>query len=178
MVVGDVPGLEVWDGANWFAIEKVVESSGRKGATMLAGRQLERLSNGRYPAGGHRVVSYGSSEPSSSPPTSDSQASSPVPASAPPRDEKRYRFSIVFVLRAHESVIINSDAFETEVTGKWLEPMNGITAGRFYEKIRSQHFNINIDIDEREKQRNKLNNIQDGKKQDCEVAKDNVLSSG
>jgi hypothetical protein len=164
VVVGDVPGLEVWDGANWFAIEKVVENSGRKGATMLAGRQLERLSNGRYPAGGHRVVAYGSPDLSPSPPTSDLQASTTVPASAPPTDEKRYRFSIVFVLRAHEPVIINSDAFETEVTGKWLEPMNGITAGRFYEKIRSQHFNINIDMDEREKQRNKLNNMQDVKK--------------
>jgi hypothetical protein len=169
VVVGDVPGLEVWDGANWFEVEKVVENSGRKGATMLAGRQLERLSNGTYPAGGHRVVAYGSPEPPSSPAISTSDT---------PTDEKRYRFSIVFVLRAHEPVIINSDSFETEVTGKWREPMNGITAGRFYEKIRGQHFNINIDMDEREKQRNKLNNVKGGEKQDWETEKDKTTSSG
>ncbi|KAI4665617.1 uncharacterized protein J4E78_003079 [Alternaria triticimaculans] len=163
VVVGDVPGLEVWDGANWFEVEKVVEDSRRKGATMLAGRQLERLSNGRYPAGGHRVVAYGSPEPS---------------PNAPSTDDKKYRFSIVFVLRAHEPLIINSDSFETEVTGKWLEPMNGVTAGRFYEKIRGQHFNINIDMDEREKQRNKLNNVKDRKKQDWEGKEGKVASSG
>ncbi|KAI4699950.1 hypothetical protein J4E81_003983 [Alternaria sp. BMP 2799] len=162
VVVGDVPGLEVWDGANWFEVEKVVESSGSKGATMLAGRQLERLSNGRYPAGGHRVVAYGSPEPSPNTPSTDA---------------KKYRFSIVFVLRAHEPLIINSDSFETEVTGKWLEPMNGITAGRFYEKIRGQHFNINIDMDEREKQRNKLN-VKGGKKQAWEGKEGKVASSG
>ncbi|KAH6875810.1 hypothetical protein BKA58DRAFT_129099 [Alternaria rosae] len=178
VVVGDVPGLEVWDGANWFEVEKVVENSGMKGATMLAGRQLERLSNGRYPAGGHRVVAYGSPVPSPNPPVSTSQASSTIHDPASSTDDKRYRFSIVFVLRAHEPLIINSDSFETEVTGKWLEPMNGITAGRFYEKIRGQHFNINIDMDEREKQRNKLNNVKGGKKQDWEVKEGKVVSSG
>lgn len=179
VVVGDVPGLEVWDGADWFAVEKVVESSGRKGATMLAGRQLERLSNGRYPAGGHRVVAYGSPEPSPNPPNSISHPSPTTSATAPSANDKRYRFSIVFVLRAHEPIIIKSDSLETEVTGKWLEPMNGITAGRFYEKIRGQHFNINIDMDEREKQRNKLNNIKGGRKDEkWKDAESGVVSSG
>ncbi|KAG9190998.1 hypothetical protein G6011_09086 [Alternaria panax] len=175
VVVGDVPGLEVWDGANWFAVEKIVEGSGRKGATMLAGRQLERLSNGRYPAGGHRVVAYGTPEPSENPTNFIAQPSSTTSAFA---GDKRYRFSIVFVLRAHEPVIIKSDSLETEVTGKWTEPMNGITAGKFYEKIRGQHFNINIDIDEREKQRNKLSNIKGGrKKEKWKSSKDGVVSS-
>ena len=134
VVVGDVPGLEVWDGATWFEIEKEVEESGMKGASLLVGRQLERLSNGRYPAGGHRVVSYGDPK-------------------ADEREEKRYRFSIVFVLRAHEPVVINSEELETAVTGKWPEPVQGLTAGELYAKIRGAHFNINIGIEERERQR-------------------------
>jgi isopenicillin N synthase-like dioxygenase len=137
VVVGNVPGLEVWDGAEWFQIEKEVEKTGMKGASLLVGRQLERLSNGRYPAGGHRVVSYGNPSAQSS-------------------SEKRYRFSIVFVLRAHEPIVINSSDLETAVTGRWSEPVQGSTAGDMYAKIREAHFNINISIDEREKQRQKV----------------------
>jgi isopenicillin N synthase-like dioxygenase len=137
VVVGNVPGLEVWDGANWFDVEREVERTGSKGASLLAGRQLERLSNGRYPAGGHRVVSYGS------PPDHNT-------------DEKRYRFSIVFVLRAHEPVAINSSDLETAITEQWPQPVQGMTAGELYAKIRGAHFNINIDMDEREKQRRKV----------------------
>jgi hypothetical protein len=145
VVVGDVPGLEVWDGMNWFAVEKEVNRAGKRGATMLGGRQLERLSNGRFPAGGHRVVAYGS-KPSS------------FEAAVPEEmgEEKPYRYSIVFVLRAHEPVLIHSDELETAITGKWAEPMNGVPAGKFFEKIRGQHFNINVDLSEREKQRSKM----------------------
>ncbi|KAF1830072.1 Clavaminate synthase-like protein [Decorospora gaudefroyi] len=139
VVVGNVPGLEVWDAYDWFPVEKVVEEAGRKGATLLVGRQLERLSNGRYPAGGHRVVAYGSA--------SD-------PASVP--GERQFRYSIVFVLRAHEPVVIDSDSLETEVTGKWGYPLHGITAGQLYKQINGMHFNINIGVEEREKQRRKL----------------------
>ena len=126
VVVGDVPGLEVWDGAGWFAVEKEVRKSGAKGASLLVGRQLERLSNGRYPAGGHRVVAYG---------------------------EEGYRFSIVFVLRAHNPVLIESDDLETGVTGKWAEPVHGKRAGDLYAEIRSSHFNINAAMEERARQR-------------------------
>ncbi len=133
-VVGDVPGLEVWDGKNWFEVEKEVEKSGMSGATLLVGRQLETLSNGRYPAGGHRVVSYGDPKGRED-------------------GEKRYRFSIVFVLRAYGPTVINSDDLETDVTGKWPKPMHGVTAGELYANIRSSHFNVNIGIEEREKQK-------------------------
>lgn len=153
-VVGNVPGLEVWDRFSWFACEKEVESAGRKGATLLAGRQLERLSNGRYPAGGHRVVSYGTPVPRNEAGVS----ATPLPAAAE-GGEKQYRFSIVFVLRAHEPVIIDSEAFETDITGKWAVPMRGITAGDFYKEIRGRHFNINIDQSEREKQRRKVRQV-------------------
>jgi hypothetical protein len=166
VVVGDVPGLEVWDGRAWFAVEKEVAGAGMRGATMLAGRQLERLSNGRYPAGGHRVVAYGRPTfPSVPNPTTYNTADSMQAATG---DEKHYRYSIVFVLRAHEPVLINSSLLETPITGKWAEPMNDVTAGAFYEKIKGQHFNINIDLAEREKQRDKIKTIKgkDGKGED------------
>ena len=105
------------------------------------GRQLERLSNGRYPAGGHRVVSYGVPEPSQGPGEGE---------------KKRYRHSVVFVLRAHVDVVVESKELETNITGKWAEPMSGVTAGEMYEVIRSKHFNINIGVEEREKQRRKI----------------------
>jgi hypothetical protein len=141
VVVGNVPGLEVWDGHGWFDVEREVQRAGMSGASLLVGRQLERLSNGRYNAGGHRVVSYGSPKPSTTNPDL-LQA-----------EEKHYRFSIVFVLRAHEPVVIDSDTLETEVTGKWSEPLKGITAGEMYAEIRGRHYNINIGVKEREKQR-------------------------
>ncbi|KAL1594177.1 hypothetical protein SLS59_008799 [Nothophoma quercina] len=134
VVIGNVPGLEVWDGAKWFEVEKEVDKTGLKGASLLAGRQLEKLSNGRYPAGGHRVVSYGDSNGGQD-------------------KDKRYRFSIVFVLRAYEPAIIDPEELETAVTGKWPELVQGLTAGELYAKIRGAHFNINISHEERERQR-------------------------
>lgn len=143
VVVGNVPGLEVWDGHAWFDVEREVERAGMRGASLLVGRQLERMSNNRYSAGGHRVVSYGAPEPLET---------------ATSEREPHYRYSIVFVLRAHEPVLIDSDALETEITGKWeeKEKLKGVTAGRMYEGIRGRHYNINIDVEAREKQRRKI----------------------
>ncbi|KAF2126473.1 hypothetical protein P153DRAFT_297145 [Dothidotthia symphoricarpi CBS 119687] len=152
VVVGNVPGLEVWDGNAWFDVEREVERSGRKGASILVGRQLQRFSNGRYPAGGHRVVSYGL------PPSGPSPTISP---SVLQTEQKRYRFSIVFVLRAHEPLLIQSSTLETNITGTWDEPLEGITVGKMYEQIRGKHFNINIGVEEREKQRQKIRGPQD-----------------
>ncbi|EUC32132.1 hypothetical protein COCCADRAFT_99486 [Bipolaris zeicola 26-R-13] len=143
VVVGDTPGLEVWDGAEWFDVEREVERKGGKGATMLVGRQLERLTNERLRAGGHRVVAYGGPRDVSSGDGVDGM-------------ETRYRHSIVFVLRAHEGTQIDSDALETRITGRWKQPMNGVTAGALYEMIRSQCFNINVEKEERDAQRRKL----------------------
>lgn len=142
VVVGNVPGLEVWDGEKWFEVEKEVEKTGMKGASLLAGRQLERFSNGRYPAGGHRVVSYGD-------PLGGKDG------------EKRYRFSIVFVLRAHEPALINSEELQSSVTGAWPEPVQGLTAGELYAKIRGAHFNINISQEERERQRENVRKLKE-----------------
>jgi len=146
-VVGDVPGLEVWDGTRFFDVERHYDEPC---ATMLVGRQLERFSNGRFPAGGHRVVSYGR-------PRHPASSSAKGATSEKLGTEKpQYRHSIVFVLRAHELTPVHSDALETQVTGKWDEPVDGVTAGELYEQIRKAHFNINIDKEEREKQRRKL----------------------
>jgi hypothetical protein len=142
VVVGNVPGLEVWDGHAWFDVEREVQRAGMRGASLLVGRQLERLSNARYAAGGHRVVSYGLPNSVSTAEPDQTQD-----------EEKRYRFSIVFVLRAHEPVLIDSDVLETAVTGKWQEPLKDVTAGKMYEEIRGRHYNINIGVEEREKQR-------------------------
>ncbi|KAF3053756.1 hypothetical protein E8E11_001127 [Didymella keratinophila] len=73
VVVGNVPGLEVWDGERWFEVENEVEKTGMKGASLLA--------------------------------------------------------------------------------GKWLEPVQGMTAGELYAQIRGAHFNINISQEERDRQR-------------------------
>lgn len=155
IVVGDVPGLEVWNGKDWLQVEKGYATPC---ATLLGGRQLERLSNYRYPAGGHRVVSYGRPEaqaqrlPFSSPPSPPPPSLSETPTPEPPK----YRFSIVFVLRAYEPAIVNSDLLETEITGKWAEPVRGVSAGTMYQAIRKAHFNINTGLEEREEQRKKL----------------------
>ncbi|KAJ4299748.1 hypothetical protein N0V90_004994 [Kalmusia sp. IMI 367209] len=146
-VVGDVAGLEVWDGRGWFDVERRYE--GRQ-ASVLVGRQLEKFSNGRYPAGGHRVVSYGKPQREAQKNTEEAE------------EEKRYRHSIVFVLRAHEPVVVDSDALETGITGKWAESVKGVTAGKLYEEIRSKHFNINIGIEEREKQRRNVRETKTG----------------
>lgn len=165
VVVGNVPGLEVWDGHGWFDVEREVQRAGMRGASMLVGRQLEVMSNGRYGAGGHRVVSYGKPETTKS--TKEEQTpgvgveakvSGQTMANVEEKrsgveEEKRYRYSIVFVLRTHEPVMVNSDKLETEITGKWEKPMKNITAGKMYEEIRGKHFNINIAVEEREKQR-------------------------
>ncbi|KAH7407843.1 hypothetical protein BKA64DRAFT_432309 [Cadophora sp. MPI-SDFR-AT-0126] len=139
-VIGDKPGLEVMDNrANfWFPIE---QSYGSPKGSMLVGRQLERLSNARYRAGGHRVKSYpgkGSKSPKSLDPGSD------------------WRHSIVFVMRAHLPVPINTDELTTEITGQFLKPLNGITAGQLFDNIHSAHFNINTGVEEREEQRRRL----------------------
>jgi hypothetical protein len=152
-VVGDVPGLEVWDGMRFFDVERHYEEPC---ATMLVGRQLERFSNGRLPAGGHRVVSYGKANT----PAIPVLARIPEPCTAVPEksdtEEPHYRHSIVFVLRAHEPIPVHSAALETDITGKWAEPVEGMLAGELYEQIRKAHFNINIDKEEREKQRRKV----------------------
>jgi hypothetical protein len=155
VVVGNVPGLEVWDGQGWFDVEREVKRAGMRGASMLVGRQLEMLSGRRYAAGGHRVVSYGATQPDLAP--APSSTTSPANGFVAQHDSAhRYRFSIVFVLRAHEPVVIEPENLETDITGKWECPAEWTTAGEMYNQIKGMHFNINIGKEEREKQRRRV----------------------
>lgn len=135
LVIGDTPGLEVWDrhSQTWFPIERCFDGAA---GSVLVGRQLERLSNLRYRSGGHRVVSY--------------------PTQRAPEDAKPYRYSIVFVLRAHSPVVVNTDELTTEITGQHHNPLNGIEARDLFEAIRRSHFNINTNIADRNKQKQSL----------------------
>jgi hypothetical protein len=140
-VQADSPGLEVWDrhGRFWFPIEKTFKTPA---ASVLVGRQLERLSNGLYPAAGHLVRAY-------------SDESTPA-TSTDTRDVSRYRYSIVFVLRAHYPVPINTDELTTCITGPFYDPMKGITANDLFRELHQAHFNINTGIEERNKQKQTL----------------------
>ncbi|PBP16047.1 2og-Fe oxygenase family protein [Diplocarpon rosae] len=137
LVIGDKPGLEVRDTRNnvWFPIERSYESP--KGS-LLVGRQLERLSNGRYNAGGHRVRSY------------PSGAFLSNPTVTPPHG---YRHSIVLVLRAHLPIQINTDELTTGITGSFSSPLKGITAMELFKEIHSAHFNVNTSMNERQEQK-------------------------
>ena len=138
LVIGDSPGLEVWDRQRrqWFPLERNYPSPA---ASLFVGRQLERLTNGCYYSGGHLVNSY--------PDVGNSNSSNP---------SKRYRHSIVFVLRAHSPVPIKTDDLETSVTGKFAKPLQNITADDLFKTIRSTHFNINAGVEERDGQKRKL----------------------
>jgi hypothetical protein len=144
-VNGDTPGLEVWDRhvQQYFQIERTYE---RPAGSLLVGRQLERLSNGRYRSGGHLVRSY----PDSIPPPDAPISMEPI---VPPRT---YRFSIVFVLRAHSPIPVDTDNLTTSITGRFKRPLKDITAQELFRSIQSAHFNINTHIPEREEQRRRL----------------------
>jgi hypothetical protein len=109
---------------------------------LLAGRQLECLTNSRYRSGGHLVRSY------------------PDPAANQTREncgqEASYRYSVVFVLRAHAPILVNTDELTTPLTGIFSKPMKGIRAGALLKNIQADHFNINAGIEERDEQRRKL----------------------
>lgn len=120
----------------WFQIEKSYE---RPAGSLLVGKQLERLSNERYISGGHLVRSY---------PDLPQQ-----PETSPGRN---YRYSIVFVLRAHSPVMVNTDTLTTPITGAFHDPIRDVEARELFREIQKAHFNINTGKEEREQQRLKL----------------------
>ncbi|KAE8442259.1 hypothetical protein EG329_003519 [Mollisiaceae sp. DMI_Dod_QoI] len=142
LAVGDTPGLEVYDRhLNWsFPIETTYNTPAQ---TVMVGRQLERLTNGRYRAGGHLVRSYPNAE---SDQTNGQSAPSP----------RQYRYSIVFVLRAHYPVPINTDTLTTPITGEFSKPLRDIAARDLFKSIHAAHYNINTAVEERKEQKRKL----------------------
>lgn len=141
LVIGDSPGLEVFDrhAKGWFPIER---SYNRPAGSILVGRQLQLLSNSRYTPGPHLVRSY-----------TDSPAQVNESGEPPAR---KYRYSIVFVLRAHSPVPVDTDKLTTTITGDFKTPMRNIVAGDLFRDIRNSHYNINTTIEKRNEQRQKL----------------------
>ncbi len=135
LVIGDTPGLETWNKykRSFFPIER---SYSGPAASVLVGRQLQRFSNNRYVPGGHLVRSY------------------------PDYKDRKYRFSIVFVLRAHWPVVIDTDKMTSRITGPHAKPIKGVTAQELFAQIRSAHYNVNTGFKERDDQKQKL---RDGK---------------
>jgi isopenicillin N synthase-like dioxygenase len=142
-VAGNSPGLEVWNGLrqSFWPIEKSYKDLSTAG-TVLVGRQLQGLSNGRYAPGAHLVRSY--PKPKSFLRRSSSQVG------------KKFRYSIVFVLRAHESVRIDVSSLTSPIIGANTTLKNGTTAGQWFNSIRTSHYNINTGIKNREQQKQQM----------------------
>lgn len=113
------------------------------------GRELEFLSNGKYNAGGHSVRMYSKTTRNQldGKETVDERG---LPA------RKYYRYSIVFILRGHEELSIDTDELRTSITGRWKKPMKGLKMENLYRRIKSKHVNINAEMDERLEQRKML----------------------
>jgi isopenicillin N synthase-like dioxygenase len=140
-VAGDSPGLEVWTVTDrgFFPIERYYEGLSSQ-TTILSGRQLQRLSNGRYVPGGHQVRSYPRPEGLNG-------------------DEKKYRYSVVFALRAHDDVVIDIDSLTSEMTGVNTMVTHGETAKDLFANIRDSHYNINTGIDARKQQKMRIEKL-------------------
>jgi hypothetical protein len=167
LVIGDKPGLEVWNkkpvNNNYIPIETGYTTGM---CTLMAGRQLEHFSNKIYEAAPHRVVSYGPNQPmiggTHTPPSKTKKILDKFrrkPKEQPPA----YRYSIVFVLRADSDVRLNYSLLSGSVCGDvtWRAGEGAPeTAGELFERIRKAHFNVNTHVDKREKQKQKLTEIQ------------------
>lgn len=130
MVVDSLPGLEIWNGDRWDSVEKEGRISGERPATVLVGRQLQRLSNGRYPASWHKYVSYGRDHSRRVNGTDEnlSERCKPVRACRATTPTEQRRLSITFSLRAHAK-ILDPIELETNVTGVWEDPLvHGVQA--------------------------------------------------
>ncbi|KZO97899.1 hypothetical protein CALVIDRAFT_479485, partial [Calocera viscosa TUFC12733] len=115
LVVGSSPRLEVWDpyASAWYAIEEHRGVPGKLTATILAGETLARLTNYKYVSGGHRVVVSGT-------------------------EASPYRSSLVYTLRAHHPVPLDTKHLTTAIKGSLAHPPPP-TAGDLYGQISSAH---------------------------------------
>ena len=173
LVIGDTPGLEVLDhnliltddngeqhSPNWHPIEQSFE---RGMATLMSGKQLQHLTHDRYTPGGHRVMSYGKNTPlipanlDDLYPSRSRRLLNRLSFSRPkvPVKEK-YRYSIVFVLRAHGDVPVDYDLLETPELKFKDEDKEAKTAGQLFKRIKKAHYNVNIGHAQREEQKRLL----------------------
>jgi isopenicillin N synthase-like dioxygenase len=139
-VAGNSPGLEVWTVTerSFFPIEKYYDDLSSQ-TTILSGRQLQRLTNGRYVPGGHLVRSY--------------------PRSETLNGGNKYRYSVVFALRAHDDVVIDVDSLTSLITGENDMVTRGETAKDLFANIRDSHYNINTGMDAREQQKKRIEKL-------------------
>ncbi|QDS77593.1 hypothetical protein FKW77_001815 [Venturia effusa] len=160
LVIGDKPGLEALDKTSNLFLP--IETSFKPGmCTIMAGRQLEHFTNHIYEAAAHRVVSYGPQQPKLG--AHPSKMKQILRSALSPLDrlqKPKYRFSIVFILRADRSVPIDYEALSGPVTGDvGLEREGPRTAGELFEVIRRAHFNVNTQVKDRERQKEQLKKV-------------------
>ena len=151
LVIGSSPGLEVWDEnlKRWLAIEEQADTvddekekkSRSFSLTLLIGMTLTRLTNNRYKPGHHRVFV---------PPYTNNIITDDEDNTD---DDNKYRYSIVFALRPHRSAVISTAALTTEVTGEFQFPLEGVTARTVFAAIADAHWNVNVEVEEREAQK-------------------------
>jgi isopenicillin N synthase-like dioxygenase len=145
LVIGSSPGLDVWDERTkqWVAIEE--DGAGQNGGltlTFLVGQTLTRLTNDRYKPGMHQVF-----VPPANPSTS--------------ADDAKYRYSLVFALRPYRQATISTSALTSDVTGKFLSPLEGVKAQTLFNGIACEHWNVNGGVEEREAQRIRLQKLKE-----------------
>jgi hypothetical protein len=167
-VIGDTPGLEVLDSnlvidgesPCWHPIEENFE---RGMATLMSGRQLQYLTRNRYTPGGHRVISYGKGTaliPDNMDdlyPSRSRRLLNRLSISKPKMPiQEQYRYSIVFVLRAHESVSVDYNMLESPGFTFDEKDKEARTAGELFRRIKKAHYNVNIGHKERDEQKRKI----------------------
>lgn len=145
IVVGHSPGLECWDVDN----QTWVECEMREGlnASILVGQTLAKFTNWRYNAGRHRVFVHPA--PSHPPPTSED---------IEPLSNPTHRYSLVHALRAHLPLTVSHTDFQTSITGDFAPhtQFQQATISQIYQAISNAHWNVNISVEERRKQEEKL----------------------
>ncbi|TGO46228.1 hypothetical protein BOTNAR_0602g00060 [Botryotinia narcissicola] len=148
--ISDAPGLEVLDMQSKKSLPIEQSFEGRDAGTLLVGRELNFLSNNRYQAGGHSVRMYPKIVTRNETHGKENEEQQEMPA------RKHYRYSIVFVLLGHEDVPIDTNELRTPITGRWNKPVKGLKMENLYRRFMSKYVNINVEMEERQKQRKRL----------------------
>lgn len=174
LVVGHTPGLECFDpvAEKWVSCEELPgHEPGKLRASLLVGQTLAKFTNWRFQAGRHRVFVHPMS------PLSHSSTSSPdapdlvsSPASRLLADPS-FRFSLVHALRAHLPLRVSSAEFKTSVTGPYAPNTQfpKVTIAEIYHAISNAHWNINISVDVRREQEQRLKLLKEQQEQATKV---------
>lgn len=167
LVISDRPGLEVWDktdGCNHFLPIEFGYQWGM--CTLMVGRQLEHFSNRVCEAAKHQVLSYGPKQRGlrEKGPSKIMEfcyricARFTKPITKAENQTPKYRYAVVFVLRADKDVPLDYELLSSPVCGdNTHKAADGPkTAGELFTRIRKEHFNVNTQVRERERQKQLL----------------------